>query len=84
MRERLNAKVVTFDSMREASASLVAMFELSRVWLGSIGGFMNLGVAKILFESQHSVYLAALAGIFVGAIWNYAVTSLMTWGRSGT
>ena len=50
----------------------------------SIGGFMNLGVAKIIFESQHTVYLAALAGIFVGAIWNYAVTSLLTWGRSGT
>ena len=57
---------------------------LSFVLACSIGGFMNLGVAKILFESQHSVYLAALAGIFVGAIWNYAVTSLMTWGRSGT
>jgi dolichol-phosphate mannosyltransferase len=50
----------------------------------SIGGFMNLGVSKIVFESQHTVYLAALAGIFVGAIWNYAVTSLLTWGRSGT
>ena len=50
----------------------------------SVGGFMNLGVSKIVFESQHMVYLAALAGIFVGAIWNYAVTSLTTWGRSGT
>jgi len=27
-------------------------------------------------------YIAALAGIAVGAVWNYAVTKRLTWARS--
>jgi dolichol-phosphate mannosyltransferase len=25
--------------------------------------------------------LAAVAGILIGAVWNYAVTMMLTWGR---
>ncbi len=50
----------------------------------SIGGFMNLGVAQFLYGMHVAWFLAAIAGIVVGAVWNYAVTMLLTWGRSGT
>ena len=46
----------------------------------SIGALANVGVAIYLFESSHTVwFLSALAGIVVGAAWNYAVTALYTW-----
>jgi dolichol-phosphate mannosyltransferase len=47
-----------------------------------IGGFANLGVASTVFGLGRGWFLAAVAGISVGAVWNYAVTMLFTWGRS--
>jgi dolichol-phosphate mannosyltransferase len=47
-----------------------------------IGGFANLGVASTVFGLGRGWFLAAVAGIAVGAVWNYAVTMLFTWGRS--
>ena len=49
----------------------------------SLGAFMNVGLATYLNGLTGSRYLAALAGITVGAVWNYAVTSVYTWGRKG-
>jgi dolichol-phosphate mannosyltransferase len=45
----------------------------------SIGAAANVGIAEYLFEQQQSWALSALAGIVVGAVWNYAVTSVYTW-----
>ena len=59
-------------------------------WLGGlatfvgacgIGAIANVGVANYLFAGDTQWALAALAGIAVGAVWNYAVTQLYTWGR---
>jgi dolichol-phosphate mannosyltransferase len=46
-----------------------------------IGAIANVGIATYLFENQTEWILAALAGVLVGAVWNYAVTQLYTWGR---
>jgi dolichol-phosphate mannosyltransferase len=48
----------------------------------SIGALANVGIATYLFESRTTWFLAALAGVLVGAVWNYAMTQLYTWGRS--
>jgi dolichol-phosphate mannosyltransferase len=48
----------------------------------SIGGFANLGVASSVFGLGRGWFLAAIAGIMIGAVWNYAVTMIFTWGRS--
>jgi dolichol-phosphate mannosyltransferase len=48
----------------------------------SIGGFANLGVASTAYGLGHGWFPAAFAGILVGAVWNYAVTKMLTWGRS--
>jgi dolichol-phosphate mannosyltransferase len=48
----------------------------------SVGGFANLGVASTIYDLGRGWLLAATAGILVGAVWNYAVTMKLTWGRS--
>ena len=46
----------------------------------SIGAIANVGVANYLFLGQTQWAVAALAGVAVGAVWNYAVTKMYTWG----
>jgi dolichol-phosphate mannosyltransferase len=46
----------------------------------SVGALANVGIANYLFSDRQYVWWAAgLAGILVGAVWNYATTSLVTW-----
>lgn len=47
----------------------------------SVGALANVGIATYLFENRTDWMLAALAGVLVGAVWNYAVTQLYTWGK---
>lgn len=48
----------------------------------SVGALANVGIANYLFLEGHSGwFLSALAGILVGAVWNYAVTAVYTWKR---
>ncbi|MEM7780507.1 MAG: glycosyltransferase family 2 protein [Pseudomonadota bacterium] len=60
--------------------------ELLRGWIGfcltcAVGAFANVAVASLL--NVQGVYwaLAALAGILVGSVWNYALSSRFVWGR---
>ncbi len=46
----------------------------------AVGALANVGLAVFLFDNVGLPWaLAALAGIVVGAIWNYAITALYTW-----
>ena len=45
----------------------------------SVGAAANVGVASAVFNRDYSWWLAALAGIAVGVVWNYAVSSVFTW-----
>jgi dolichol-phosphate mannosyltransferase len=58
-----------------------------RGWLSfniacSLGACMNVGLATYLNQVTGVWYVAALGGIAVGAVWNYAVTKRLTWSRS--
>jgi len=53
---------------------------LSFVAACSIGAIANVGIASFLFEHRTRWFISALAGILVGAVWNYAITTLYTWG----
>ena len=55
---------------------------LSFVLACSIGGFANIGVASALYGLRKGWLPAAIAGILIGAVWNYAVTMMLTWGRA--
>jgi dolichol-phosphate mannosyltransferase len=47
----------------------------------SFGAFANVGVAAYLFSADTGWALAAVAGVIVGAVWNYAITSVYTWKK---
>lgn len=49
-----------------------------------VGALANVGIASALFEKSYSWWVAASAGIVVGTVFNYAMTSIFTWqGRRG-
>ncbi len=55
-------------------------------WIGfcltcAVGGFANVAVATLLELRGLHWILAALAGILVGSVWNYALSSRFVWGR---
>lgn len=45
----------------------------------SIGAAANVGVAGYMFSSDQLWAVSALAGIAVGTVWNFAITSIFTW-----
>ena len=48
----------------------------------SVGAISNIGIATYLFTQDRVGWaVSALAGILVGAVWNYAVTSIYTWNE---
>jgi dolichol-phosphate mannosyltransferase len=48
----------------------------------SIGAIANIGIAGQVFGEGQSWWFAGLAGALVGAVWNYAIASTYTWGRT--
>lgn len=61
-----------------------------RLWSGllrfyavcAVGAAANVGVAQFLYGREGAAWpLAALAGILVGAVWNYAASAVLTWSR---
>ncbi|MFN4020121.1 MAG: glycosyltransferase family 2 protein [Erythrobacter sp.] len=57
-----------------------------RGWLGfcatcAVGAFANVAIATFLEVNGVLWALAALAGIVVGSVWNYALSSRFVWGR---
>ena len=65
---------------------LVGFVPLLRGWLGfiatcAVGAFANVAIATFM-EGQGVFWaLSALAGIVVGSVWNYALSSRFVWGR---
>ena len=60
--------------------------ELVRGWISfvvacSIGAFANVAVATTLHDFGFHTLPAALAGIAIGSVWNYALSSRFVWGR---
>jgi dolichol-phosphate mannosyltransferase len=46
-----------------------------------VGAVANVGIASAVFQQRYTWWISALAGIAVGLIWNYAVSSALTWRR---
>jgi dolichol-phosphate mannosyltransferase len=45
------------------------------------GALANVGIASYLFTRNRMWVLAALAGILIGAVWNYAMTASYIWAK---
>ncbi|HEV2569359.1 glycosyltransferase family 2 protein [Sphingomonas sp.] len=60
---------------------------LTKGWLSfcavcAVGAFANVGVADFLFSGRYAqATVSALAGIVVGAVWNFALSSRFVWSR---
>lgn len=47
--------------------------------VGAVGAIANVGIASALFARHYSWFLDGVAGIVVGAVWNYAASATFTW-----
>ena len=47
----------------------------------AIGGLANVGIAAFLLQNGIHWIASALAGIAIGSVWNYALSSRFVWGR---
>ena len=57
---------------------------LSFALICSFGAAANVGIATVLFDQQRSFWwLAGIAGAAMSSVWNYAVSSTLTWRARG-
>ena len=47
----------------------------------SVGLLANVGAGALMVEIGVQPYLAGLAGILIGSVWNYALSSRFVWGK---
>jgi dolichol-phosphate mannosyltransferase len=53
---------------------------LSFALICSLGAVANVGIATLLFTERHAFWwVAGIAGAAISVVWNYAVTSTLTW-----
>ncbi len=55
---------------------------LSFYLICSVGAVANVGLAAFFYNWRQIWWLAGVAGVIVGSVWNYAVSSVFTWKRS--
>ena len=44
-----------------------------------LGLIANVGVAAYTFSQHERWWIAGVAGVVVGSVWNYAISSIFTW-----
>ncbi len=74
------------NALTYADQRLTGLAGLLKGWLKfaatcSIGLLANVGVAAVLVRYGLHEYAAALIGIVIGSVWNYALSSRFVWGR---
>jgi dolichol-phosphate mannosyltransferase len=55
---------------------------LSFYLICSTGAVANVGIATYVFRADQTWWVAGIAGVIVGSVWNYTVSSLFTWKKS--
>jgi len=48
----------------------------------AIGATANVGIASYLFNANQTWWVAGVLGVIIGAVWNYAMSSIFTWRAS--
>jgi dolichol-phosphate mannosyltransferase len=46
-----------------------------------VGAVLNIRIAQFLKDANFPWYMAGVSGLAIGAVWNYGVTSIITWRR---
>ena len=69
---------ITFRDRRLAGMRLlIGLFSFYAVC--AVGAVANVGIAELIYRQQVTWWLAGIAGALVGAVWNYAASSVVTW-----
>ncbi len=76
------------NALTYADKRLTGSAALARGWAKfgltcSVGLLANVGVAAVLVRFGFHAYPAALTGIVIGSVWNFALSSKFVWGRYG-
>ena len=45
----------------------------------SVGAIANVGIARMLYDQNHTLNEAGIAGAVLAAVWNYAMSSTIVW-----
>jgi dolichol-phosphate mannosyltransferase len=46
-----------------------------------LGMIANVGIGALIYDSDHRWWVAGLIGAAIGSVWNYALSSALTWKR---
>jgi dolichol-phosphate mannosyltransferase len=49
--------------------------------VSSVGAVANIGIGNWVHQLDNTWWLAGLAGVLVGAVWNFAASSFVTWRK---
>ena len=47
-----------------------------------LGMIANVGIGTLIYDSDHRWWVAGLIGAAIGSVWNYALSSALTWKRA--
>ncbi len=75
--------VLTYSDQRLRGGAALVRGWLKFALTCSVGLLANIGVAAALVRFGVHTYPAALTGIVIGSVWNYALSSRFVWGRFG-
>ncbi|WP_309396188.1 glycosyltransferase [Cerasicoccus maritimus] len=73
----VNNKFTYHDKKLKGSALFPALVKFMLIC--SVGAVTNLAVATTMFDHNVVWWLSGLVGAGIGAVWNYAVSSTLTW-----
>lgn len=75
----INNQLTYRDRRRKGLGALTGL--LSFYLICGLGAAANVGIGELIYADGQSWWLAGLVGAAVGSVWNYAVTSCLTWRR---
>lgn len=75
----LNNRLTYRDQRLQGLAALRGLLAFYAIC--AVGALSNIGIASWLYSNEPIWWLAGLAGSIVGAVWNYALSSVLVWRR---
>lgn len=70
--------ILTYRDRRLRGWSMVSGF-LGFCLIGAVGAITNVGLASWLYSERSISWIAGAAGAIMGALWNYAMSTLFIW-----
>ena len=70
--------IITFRDLRLRGARLWRGL-LTFYAVGAVGAIANVGVGAVVYKLDGVWWVAGIAGVAIGVVWNYAASSAVTW-----